>query len=121
VGTDVVTSHGAYRVLGAYMAVTVVTDAIPVAIATRTLDALNFPPRYRWVFPPIKAAAAIGLLSVTRRPALARLTTAMLTLYFVLAVGFHVKARDMSLPAVSAAGFLATFAAMTLKGPPVRA
>jgi hypothetical protein len=36
-------------------------------------------------------------LSITRRPALARLTTAMLTLYFVLAVGFHVKARDMSL------------------------
>jgi hypothetical protein len=75
VGTDVVTSPGAYRVLGAYMAVTVVTDAIPVAIATRTLEAVNFPPRHRWVFPPVKAAAA----------------------------------------------FMAIFAAMTVKGPSVRA
>jgi hypothetical protein len=57
---------------------------------------------------------------VTRSPALARLTTATLTLYFVLALGFHVKARDVSMPAVSAAAFMAIFATMTATGPSVR-
>ena len=68
-------------------------------------------------FPQVKAAAAIGLLSVTRFPALARLTTAMLTLYFVLAVGAHIRARDKVVNAIPAASFLATFAVMTVKGP----
>ena len=69
------------------------------------------------MLPVVKAAAAVGLLSVTRFPALARLTTAMLTLYFVLAVGAHVRVRDKVVNALPAALFLATFAVMTVKGP----
>jgi hypothetical protein len=48
---------------------------------------------------------------------LARLTTAMLTLYFALAVGAHLRARDRIVNAVPAASFLATYALLTAKGP----
>jgi hypothetical protein len=41
----------------------------------------------------------------------------MLTLYFVLAVGAHVRVRDKAANAAPAAAFLALFAAMTAKGP----
>ncbi|MBU3749715.1 MAG: hypothetical protein FGM52_04565 [Mycobacterium sp.] len=69
------------------------------------------------VLPVIKGAAAVGLLSVNRFPGLAPLTTAMLTLYFVLAVGAHVRVRDKAVNALPAAAFLATFAIMTANGP----
>ena len=68
-------------------------------------------------FPVAKAAAAVGLLSVIRFPRLARLTTAMLTLYFVVAVGAHIRARDRIVNTIPAASFLAPFAAMTATGP----
>jgi hypothetical protein len=41
----------------------------------------------------------------------------MLTLYFILAVGAHVRARDKIANIIPAAAFLATFAVMTVKGP----
>jgi hypothetical protein len=69
------------------------------------------------VLPVIKGTAALGLLSVKWFPGLARLTTAMLTLYFVLAVGAHVRVRDKAVNALPAAAFLAIFASMTAKGP----
>jgi DoxX-like family len=106
-----------YDVLGGYMAVSAVADAIPLAFIATVLDDIGFPERYRWIFPPIKAAAAIGLFSARWFPGLARLATAMLTIYFVLAVAFHLKARDLSLAAAGAAMFAALFAAMTAKGP----
>ncbi len=59
----------------------------------------------------------IGLLSASRIPALARLTTAMLTLYFALAVGAHLRAHDRIVNAVPAASLLATYAVLTAKGP----
>ena len=99
------------------MVVSSVADAIPLAFIAKVLDDIGFPERYRWIFTPIKAAAAIGLFSVRWFPGLARLTTAMLTIYFVLAVAFHLKARDLSLAAAAAATFAAIFAAMTAKGP----
>jgi hypothetical protein len=108
-----------YDVLAAYLAASAVGDAIPLPFVTQVLDAVDFPPRHRWIFAPIKAAAAIGLLSARWSPGLARLTTAMLTIYFTLAVGFHARARDLSAAAVGAAANAATFAALTAKGPPV--
>ena len=80
-------------------------------------DTLGVPDNIRPVLPVVKAAAAVGLLSVTRFPALARLTTAMLTLYFALAVGAHIRACDKVVNTLPAASFLATFAVMTVKGP----
>src|ERR1700722_1486604 len=86
-----------YDVLAAYLAASAVGDAIPVPFVTQVLDAIDFPPRYRWIFAPIKAAAAIGLFSERWSPGLARLTTALLTIYFALAVGFHVKALSVAM------------------------
>jgi hypothetical protein len=41
----------------------------------------------------------------------------MLTLYFILAVGAHIRVRDKVVNTIPAASFLATFAVMTAKGP----
>jgi hypothetical protein len=109
------TSPRIYAALGALMAADDVFYAIPLRFVTEGLDKVRFPREYRWIFPPIKAASAVGLFSATRFPPLARLTTAMLTLYFVLAVGFHIRARDLHGSAAAATTFLATFAAMTAK------
>jgi DoxX-like family len=104
-----------YDMLAIYLAASAVGDAIPMPFVTRVLDTIEFPPRYRWIFAPIKAAAAVGLFSARWSPGLARLTTAMLTIYFALAVGFHIKARDLSVAALGAAANAVTFAALTRK------
>jgi hypothetical protein len=106
-----------YAALAVFHAVDAVACGAQVAPIKKTLDNLGVPDDIRPVLPVVKAAAAFGLLSVTRFPALARLTTAMLTLYFVLAVGAHIRARDKIVNAIPAASFLATFAVMTVKGP----
>lgn len=113
----VLTSPKTYAALGAFHAVDAVACAVQVAPVKKVLDDVGLPENIRPVLPVVKAAAAIGLLSVTRFPALARLTTAMLTLYFILAVGAHIRAHDKPVNAIPAATFLATFAAMTAKGP----
>lgn len=111
------TSPKTYAALAAFHAVDAVACGAQVAPIKKTLDDLGVPDDIRPVLPVVKAAAAVGLLSVSRFPAVARLTTAMLTVYFVLAVGAHVRARDKFVNAIPAASFLALFAAMTAKGP----
>jgi DoxX-like family len=90
---------------------------VQLAPIKKILDDLGIPEDIRPVFPVVKGAAAVGLASVTRFPALARLTTAMLTLYFILAVGAHVRAHDKIVKIIPAASFLAVFAVMTAEGP----
>ena len=114
---SVLTTPKTYKALAAFNAVDAVACGVQLAPIKKTLDNLGVSDNIRPVLPVVKAAAAVGLLSVTRFPALARLTTAMLTLYFVLAVGAHIRARDKVVNALPAASFLATFAAMTVKGP----
>ena len=114
---SVVTSQKTYLGLAAFHAVDAVACAAQVAPVREILDRVGVPEGVRPVFPAIKAAAAVGLLSVRWFPALARLTTAMLTLYFIVAIGAHVRARDTAANAVPAAAFLALFAAMTAAGP----
>lgn len=111
------TSPKTYAGLAVFHAVDAAACAVQVAPIKEVLDRLGVPDGVRPVLPVVKAAAAVGLLSVTRFPALARLTTAMLTLYFVLAVGAHVRVRDTVVNTLPAASFLALFAAMTVKGP----
>ena len=113
----VLTSPKTYVALAAFQAGDAVACAIPVAPIAKILDDLGVPENVRPVMPVVKAAAAIGLLSVRWFPGLARLTTAMLTLYFVVAVGAHIRARDKVVNTLPAASFLVTFAAMTAKGP----
>jgi hypothetical protein len=111
------TSPKSYVALAAFQAGDAVAWAIPLPPIANVLDELGVPDSVRRVLPVVKATAAIGLLSVSWFPAFARLKTAMLTLYFVLAVGAHVRARDKIVNTLPAASFLATFAVMTVKGP----
>jgi hypothetical protein len=112
-----VNSPKTYAGLAAFQAVDAVACAIPLPVIAKTLDALGIPQGIRWLLPASKAASVVGLLSASRIPALARLTTAMLTLYFALAVGAHLRACDRIVNAVPAASFLATYAVLTVKGP----
>jgi hypothetical protein len=114
------TSTRTYAVLAAGQAGDAVISAIPVRTVSDCLDDVGFPQRNRWIFPVVKAASAVGLLSVTKFPALARLTTVLLTVYFVLAVGAHVRARDFGRNFAAASTLLAVFAAVAVKGPSVR-
>ena len=41
----------------------------------------------------------------------------MLTVYFTLAVAFHLRAKDISPGLLAASSFLGLFGAMTVKGP----
>ena len=114
---SVLTSPKTYVGLAAFHAIDAVACAVQVAPVKKTLDDVGVPDNIRPVLPVVKAAAAVGLLSIIRFPALARLTTAMLTLYFALAVGAHIRVRDKVVNGLPAALFLALFAAMTVKGP----
>lgn len=111
------TANRTYAALAAFQAGDAVACAIPIAPIEKVYDELGLAKELRPVIPVVKAAAAVGLLSVFRFPALARLTTFMLTVYFVLAVAFHVKAKDWSPALVAASSFLALYGAMTVKGP----
>ncbi|MET4429823.1 DoxX family protein [Mycolicibacterium sp. 624] len=114
---SVLTDNRTYALLAAGQAGDAVICAIPVRTVTECLDDVGFPKQNRWIFSVIKAASAVGLLSVRRYPALARLTTLMLTVYFVLAVGAHVRARDFGRNAAAATTLLAIYGALTVKGP----
>lgn len=111
------TAPPTYTALAALAAGDAVATAVPVPYIARTLDRLGVPAEIRPVLPVVKAAAALGLLSVFRFPGLARLTTALLTLYFAVAVVLHIRVRDTLADTVPAAAFLAVFAAMTATGP----
>jgi DoxX-like family len=106
-----------YAGLAAFQAADAVACAIPIAPIAKALDTLRVPQDIRWLLPAAKAASVIGLLSAGRIPALARLTTAMLTLYFTLAVGAHLRVRDRPVNALPAASFLAMYALLTIRGP----
>lgn len=111
------TSPKTYAGLAAFQAIDAVACAIPISPIAKSLDTLGVPQDIRWVLPLAKAASVLGLLSAGRVPALARLTTAMLTLYFVLAVGAHIRVRDRIVNTLPAASFLVTYALLTAKGP----
>lgn len=111
------TSPKTYAGLAAFQAADAVACAIPVPYIAKALDQVGCSPQVRTALPIVKAASAVGLLSVNRFPVLARLTTAALTLYFILAVGAHIRVRDSIPNTVPAAFFLTLFAAMTARGP----
>ncbi|MCV7384828.1 DoxX family protein [Mycolicibacter longobardus] len=114
---SVLTSPKTYTGLAAFQVADAVACAIPVPYIAKALDTVQCPQQVRPILPIVKVASAVGLLSVHRFPVLARVTTAALTLYFILAVGAHVRVRDSIPNTVPAASFLALFTAMTLRGP----
>ena len=111
------TSPKIYAGLAVFHAVDAIACAAQVPPIKKSLDSVGCPENVRRVLPAVKGAAAVGLLAVKWFPGLARLTTAMLTLYFALAVGAHVRVRDTVVNTLPAAALLTTFAAMTFKGP----
>ena len=104
-----------YAALAAFQAADAVACALPVPYIAKALETLEVPLNVRWLLAVVKTASVVGLLSVTRVPALARLTTAMLTLYFVLAVGAHIRVRDRVVNTIPAASFLAAYAMLTAR------
>ena len=110
-------SPNVYRGLAAFQAVDAVACAVPLAPITVALDTVGLPPALRPVLPVVKVLSAVGLASVSRFPALARLTTVMLTVYFVLAAGSHVRVRDWGPGLLAASSMLGIFAALAAKGP----
>jgi len=115
------TSRRAYLALAVLQAADAAACVGPVAPVKKAFDDVGLPEELRPLIPVVKAASAVGLLSVVRFPALARLTTFMLTVYFVLAVGSHLRVRDISPNLIAASAFLALFGTMTVEGPDLRA
>lgn len=111
------TSHRTYAVLAAVQAADAAAGVGPIAPVKKSLEDVGLPRELWPLLPIVNAASAVGLLSVYRWPALARLTTFMLTVYFVLAAGSHLRARDFSPGLVASSSLLALFGAMTVKGP----
>jgi hypothetical protein len=113
---DAFASPRVLALLASFQAVDAAICVQPVPYVAKCLDDVRYPQRNRWIFAPIKAASAVGLLGGIRFPWLARLTLVMLTIYFSLAVGAHLRVRDIGLNAVSASTLLATYGALAAKG-----
>ena len=87
----------------------------PVAFVADCFEHVNWPRRYWWVMPPIKFAAAAGLILGIWIPYLAAITSVALVLYFICAVAAHLIARDYSRYLfVNASSMLAACVAVTL-------
>lgn len=112
---DAAVSPRILATLAALQAVDAALCVPPIPYVARCLDDVHFPQRNRWIFPVVKAASALGLLAGTRIPGLARLTLVLLTVYFALAVGAHVRVRDIGLNAASAATLLVTYATLAVR------
>ncbi|MDO3637493.1 DoxX family protein [Mycolicibacterium arseniciresistens] len=111
------TAPRTYVALAAFQAGDAVACGIPLPPIAKALDSYGVPDWIRWVLPTAKAASVVGLLSAPRYPWLARLTSAMLAVYFVLAVGAHLRIRDKAVNTLPAATFLLLHTVMAVRGP----
>jgi DoxX-like family len=66
----------------------------PVAFVADCFDDVGWPRRYWWLMPPIKFAAAAGLIAGIWVPWLGVVTTIALVEYFIVAIAMHVRAQD---------------------------
>jgi hypothetical protein len=66
----------------------------PVRFVAECWRDVGFPERWWWTAKWVKAAAATGLVAGLWVPHLGGVTSAALVLYFVVAITFHVRARD---------------------------
>ncbi len=93
------------------LATVLVGDAVFDSAAKRWVEddlaRLRVPQSAIGVIVTAKVAAAVGLLAGVRRRPLGLLTSACLVLYFVLAVGAHVRAHDEAWRYLPAIGMLA--------------
>ncbi|QCH24152.1 DoxX family protein [Mycobacteroides salmoniphilum] len=113
---DAFLSPRVLALLGSFQAVDAVLCIQPVPYVAKCLDDVRYPQQNRWIFAPIKAASALGLIGGIRFPRLAKLTLVMLTVYFSMAVGAHLRVRDIGLNAMSASTLLATYGILAARG-----
>ncbi|MFC7673940.1 DoxX family protein [Mycolicibacterium sp. GCM10028919] len=66
----------------------------PLAFIAQCFEGVGWPRRLWWLMPPIKFAAAAGLLAGLWIPYLGAITCAALVVYFLCAIAAHVRARD---------------------------
>ncbi|UNX54424.1 DoxX family protein [Georgenia sp. TF02-10] len=66
----------------------------PAAFIARCFEDVGWPRSRWWMMAPIKFAAAVGLIAGIWLPGLGFLTSLCLVAYFVVAISFHVRARD---------------------------
>lgn len=66
----------------------------PVAFVAACFEDVGWPRRLWWMMPVIKFAAAAGLVAGLWIPYLGAVTSLALVVYFVAAIGMHIRARD---------------------------
>jgi DoxX-like family len=80
------------------LAVIQIADAIlcikPVPFVAACFEAVAWPQQLWWIMPPIKFAAAAGLIAGIFIPYLGAVTCAALIVYFIVAISMHIRARD---------------------------
>ena len=81
-------------VLAAIQLVDAAISVKPIAPVAECFADVGFPRRFWWVFTPIKLIAAVGLLAGVWVPEIGLAACLGLVLYFLLAIGAHVRARD---------------------------
>jgi hypothetical protein len=87
----------------------------PVSFIAECFEDVRWPRRYWWMMPPIKFAAAAGLIAGIWIPVLGLITTVCLIAYFVVAISMHIRARDFGRNLfVNATGMLALCVATLL-------
>lgn len=67
----------------------------PVPFIARCFEDVRLPRRFWRLIPPVKFAAAAGLIAGIWIPVLGLVTTCCLVLYFVVAIAMHIRARDL--------------------------
>ncbi|MBP8921398.1 MAG: DoxX family protein [Micropruina sp.] len=94
---------------------TVCCASKPAAFIAACFEDVRWPRRLWWLMPPVKFAAAAGLVAGIWIPYLGTVTSLALVAYFVVAIGAHVRARDFGRNLfVNATGMLLVCLAVTL-------
>ena len=102
-------------VLAAISAVDGLLCIKPAAFIAACFEDVRWPRRLWWLMPPVKFAAAAGLVAGIWIPYLGTVTSLALVAYFVMAIGAHVRARDFGRNLfVNATGMLLVCLAVTL-------
>lgn len=93
-------------VLVVFQVIDGISCAIPTPFIVRALDRVDCPARLRPVLPVLKLSSAVGLVAGLWVPGLGLVTIGALVGYFLVAIGFHIRARDSFVSTIGAASML---------------
>lgn len=97
----------------AFQVVDGIACSIPTAFITRALDRVDCPAELRPILPKLKLASAAGLAVGLWVPIIGLVTSFALVAYFVIAFGFHLRARDTFISTMGAVAMLAGVSLVT--------